>query len=125
MRKTLAAITTVGALAVSLLIGSPAQAAGTCTSGGAAQKPVALSAHRFALGNVKHTGFTGTPFSFQLVLQYGGFPGETYSKTYTYDAGYRFSINTGSLRAGKAVRVRTWCGGKRGADWVGSVYNHG
>lgn len=125
MRKTLAALTTAGVLAGSLLLGSPAEAAGTCPgSAGAAGKPAALTNHRFALWNTKNKGYTGTPFSFQVVLQYGGFPDKAQLKTYTYDnnrRGYRHSMTTGSLRTGAVVRVRTWCGGKRGADWVGWV----
>lgn len=125
MRKTLASIVGGVALLGTLLVGSPAEAAGTCPgSAGAAGKPAALVGGKWALWNTKSTGYTGTPFSFKLRIKRGGFPdGYTY-QWYTYDnngAGYRHSMTTGALRAGAAVEVRTYCGGRLGATWVGLV----
>lgn len=124
MRKNIVGAIVTGLLSVLVAV-SPAQAGGTCTSGGAAGKPAALVGGHMALWNVKHTGYTGTPFSFQMVVKRGGFPdGYTY-QTYTYTnggRGYRYSMTTGAIRSGAVVRVRTWCGGIRGGDWTGWVH---
>jgi hypothetical protein len=123
MRKTLVKL----ALALSVVVGSlgialPAQAAGVCNRGGVAIAPLALFPGSFILrNNLPTREYKGTPFSFRLKMARGGFPGETTYKWYTYDRGSKRSMETGILAPGKAVLVQTWCGGKRGADWVGSV----
>jgi hypothetical protein len=122
MRKLLSVVVT-GVMAGSLMFGTAAEAAGTCTSGGAAGKPAALTGGKWSLWNVKRTGYTGTPFSFKIRIKRGGFPDAYTYQWYTYDAGYRHSMNTGAIRPGAADWVQTWCGGKRGADWRGTVYS--
>jgi hypothetical protein len=102
---------------------SKAQAAGRCTSGGAAMRPIALFPGSFILKNTKTSGYVGTPFSFKLKMARGGFPFSSVDyKWYTYDAGYRRSMETGILAPGAAVEVQTWCGGIPGVSvWEGRV----
>lgn len=100
-----------------------AVASGVCQgSGGAAKAPQALVSGRFVLRNTKTTGYTGKPFSYRLLMARGGFPaGEISYRWMTYDVGYANSAITGPHLSGRAVLVQTWCGGRRGADWVGNV----
>lgn len=126
MRAVLAALlSALLAFALVVVGGTAARAGGTCTSGGAAGKPAAHDGGKVSLWNVKNRGYTGTPFSFQMIVKRGSLlDGFTY-QTYTYDnrgRGYRHSMTTGAVRPGQVVKVRTWCGGRRGADWNGGVY---
>jgi hypothetical protein len=122
-----ALVITAAALAGTLVTAQPALAAGSCNgSAGAAVRPVALSGGRFVLANTRTRGYTGTPFSFRLRVERGGFPSDTVSEWYTYDnnrRGYTYKMTTGKLAPGRAAEVQTWCGGKRGGDWRGGVYS--
>lgn len=124
MRAALGLLVTALLTAALLVFPGEAQAAGVCTRGGAALAPLALFPGSFILRNsLTASNYTGTPFSFRLKIERGGFPFETTVQWYTYDRGYRRSMETGILRSGAVTEVQSWCGGRRAADWVGRVYS--
>lgn len=122
MRAWMGAALTALLTAALLAFPGTAQAAGVCNRSGVTIKPMALFPGSFILrNNLPTREYKGTPFSFRLKMARGGFPGEVSYKWYTYDRGYKRSMETGILSPGTAVEVQSWCGGRRAADWVGRV----